>query len=295
MKIVNLFLSCVVALGISSVATATTPSIVVLAEEEMSESQVYDNALEAESMVSTTSQADKDIPQDEAYSWYLDKRERNGWVYGREIGYENQLETIDGEKFVQRRFVRYQYTGEKNFPVLDDKQSIHVEIKGGPMVGHYKGSYLYDLDAEYGDLEQIKAGFTGETVATYNFDTKYIDPFIGLSLDTEVFSHPRLEWQTDAVAGATFNIAKDKDLTLRYQHTLKHRFYYYGDDDKTYDQDDGFAVGLIGTKYNKDGTSQSLRLEYERFDKGEVKHFEGGWSGYEPKTDNWLLSYKKTF
>lgn len=255
--------------------------------------ELFDTNLETSASVVATD--DSITSQDKAYSWYLDERERNDWVYGREVGFENQLETVEGDNFVQRNFLRYQATRDKTFPISEGNQNIHVEVKGGPMIGHYIGASATDPDAKYGDKKSIRTGLTGEAVATYNIDTKYVDPFIGLSADAELMTQPRIEWQADAVAGIKFNVAKDKDLALRYQHTLLHKFHYFYDEDKTFKQNNGFAVGLIGTKYNRNGTSHSIRLEYERFDKGDITYFGNGWSGYEPKTENWLLSYKKTF
>lgn len=242
-------------------------------------------------LASTTEVAKVELSAKDIYKTQVS----SDWVRGYEVGLENQLETVEGENFVQRNFLRYQATRDKTFPISESNQSVHVEVKGGPMVGHYIGSPANDPDAKYGDKKSIRTGLTGEAVATYNINTKHITPFVGLSADAELMTQPRLEWQTDAVAGVKFNVAKDKDLTLRYQHTLLHKFHYFIDEDETYKQNDGFAVGLIGTKYNKDGTSQSLRLEYERFDKGDITYYENGGGGYEPKTDNWLLSYKKTF
>lgn len=110
-----------------------------------------------------------------------------------------------------------------------------------------------------------------------------------MSVETEFFSAPRGEWQTDALVGLKFNVADDKDLSVRYSKTLAHGFNYFNDD-KTFRQDDGSAIALIATKHNADKTSHTIKVEYENFDDGAITK-----NGYEPQTDNWLVTYKKTF
>lgn len=210
-------------------------------------------------------------------------------IKGYEYGIEQQIETIEpnDEKVVQRTFARLQRTYDWEIYKDNRGSTFDVEVKGGLMGGQYKGSRK--VSDGYGSLIKFRGGFTGEASGIYTFNTSNVDPFIGLSVDYEFMSRPRSEYQTDALAGLKFNVSDDKDLSLRYSKTLAHGMYYH-EESESIRQDDGYTIALIGTKTNPDKTSHTIKLEYEHFNAGKTTAF-----GYEPDTDNWLVTYKKTF
>lgn len=208
---------------------------------------------------------------------------------GYEVGIEKQIETIEpnDEKVVQRTFGRLQRTYD--WQVYKDREgsTFDVEAKAGLMGGQYKGSLK--VSDGYGSFNEFRGGVTGEVAGVYTLNTSKIDPFIGGLVAYEFMSRPRSEWQTDALAGVKFNIGDDKDLSLRYRHVLAHGMDYHNSHGRIR-QDDGYSIALIGTKRMANKTSHTVKLEYEKFDIGELKSF-----GYEPDTANWLVTYKKTF
>ena len=213
-------------------------------------------------------------------------------TYGYEVGIEDQLERIDGNNFARRTPLRLQ--GTVDWQAYKDKQgsSFDVHAKGGAILGRYKGSSYGEYN--YGSLIKAWGGVTGEVAGVYTYNAGVVDPIIGLSVDLEVADRLRAEWQSDAIVGLKLKVDDDKSLTVRYQKSLIHGVEYIIDD-RSYRQDDGYGVALIGTKYMTDGTSRSVKIEYEHFNKSDIKQHDNGMFGYEPDAANWLVSYQKTF
>ncbi|MBO6224178.1 MAG: hypothetical protein J6N72_01805, partial [Psychrobacter sp.] len=176
----------------------------------------------------------------------------NNPVKGIEYGVEHQLETVKGDRFVERVFARVQRTYDWEIYKDEKGSTFDVEVKGGAIFGRYKGA---TDDGDYGSKVDFRTGLRAEAQGTYTYNMDKVDPFVGLSTDVEVIRAPRIEWQADAVAGVKFNIDEDKDLSVAYSKTLAHGFNYYKED-KKYRQDKGHAIALIGTKRNNK-TSQS--------------------------------------
>lgn len=214
-------------------------------------------------------------------------------TYGIELGLEQQSEYVEDRKVVQRTYGRAQ--GTVDWEVYKDVRGSTVDagIKAGLIGGKYKGSN--SLENEFGSIKESSFGGTGEASVVYTHNNRTIDPFIGLKAEFEHIKSPRIEYQADALAGVRFNVSDDKDLSIRYGHTLIHGMNYYRRESVRYRQDDGYAVALIGTKRMPNKTSHTLKLEYEHFDKSPLLARGEGLFSYEPDTDNWLLSYKKTF
>lgn len=214
-------------------------------------------------------------------------------VVGYEIGLERQLEVEDnGDKFVNRLMARYQSTFE--WEVAKDKRgsTFDVEAKGGLTIGRYKGSEFGSNDP-YGSVVTVRTGFTGEALGVYTYNTDKIDPFYGASADFEFVNTKRYEWQADAIVGAKFNVTDTQDLSVRYQKTLAHGLTYTKEG-KDYRQDEGYAIALIGEQRNPDGSTHTLKLEHEHFDRSPSIIHDGRRS-HEPKIGNTMLSYQKTF
>ena len=211
---------------------------------------------------------------------------------GYEVGIERQVELVSDNKVVQRTFGRLQRTYDWEIYKDTRGSTVDVEVKAGVILGQYKGSLA--LSDGYGSFTEVRGGVNVKALGLYTFNANKVDPFIGASVEYEFMSRPRTEWQADAVAGLKLNITNNKDLSVRYSHVLAHGMEYHNKIGAIR-QDDGYAVALIGTKRNADNTSHSLTLEYERFDKGDMYSKDGKAIAYEPDTDNWLLSYKKTF
>ena len=217
-------------------------------------------------------------------------------VYGYEVGVERQLEVLDdNSKFVNRTMARIQGTVDWENYKDERGSTVDTEFKGGVMIGHYKGSD-YGSGDSYGSRKEIRTGFTGEVATTYTYNTEKVDPFLGASVDMELGNNQRIEWQGDAIAGVKFNVSDNRDLSVRYQKTLAHGLSYFDSEkDVDYRQDDGFAVALIGEQRNPDGTTQTLKVEYERFEKSDMVVKSNGSGSYEPEISNIMVSYKKTF
>ena len=213
----------------------------------------------------------------------------NNPTKGIEIGLEQQIETIEpnDEKVVQRTFARVQRTYDWQVYKDLNLNTFDVEVKAGLIGGQYKGSKT--ISEGYGSFKEFRGGVNAEVSGIYTLNTAKVDPFAGVLASYEFMSRPRSEYQADAVAGIKFNVDDSTDLSLRYRHVLIHGMDYHSSN-MNLRQDDGHAIALIGTKRMSNNTSHTLKLEYENFDIGEVKSY-----GYEPDTDNWLLSYKKTF
>lgn len=216
-------------------------------------------------------------------------------VKGIEYGIERQQEFLraNHEKVVQRTYGRA--VGTLDWQVYKDPKgsTVDVGVKGGLLAGQYKGSMV--IADGYGSHTEFRGGAIGELAGTYTYNTSVVDPYIGLRSEIEFTSRPRTEWQIDAVSGLRFNVADDKDLSVQYNHTLAHGFDYHKKG-KTPQQDDGYAISLIGTKRTTDTASHSIKLTYEHFKQGDVVYWVGGaGAGYEPDTDNWLLAYQRTF
>lgn len=214
---------------------------------------------------------------------------------GDEYGIEYQLEKNDDGKFVERTLARYQRTYDWQPHINENGNSFDREAKIGSVLGYYKGSKLGSGD-DFGSYEAALVGITGEAIGTYTFDTGKMKPLVGLSVDAELLNiDRRIEWQADALVGLKFDVSSDKDLVVRYRKTLVHGMNYLARSDERYRQDDGYAVALIGTKRLPRGKSHSIKLQYEHFDAGPRRDLSDGWFGWEPETENWLVSYKRTF
>lgn len=213
-------------------------------------------------------------------------------TYGYEIGYERQLETDQGEDFVERTFGRALATAEWQLHKNKRGDDLTLELKAGGFAGKYKGALKYE--DEFGSLTTFRGGVTTEALGLYTFNTGRVDPSLGLSGVFEANGgHRRSEWQADAVAALKFDLTNNKDLTLMYKKTLAHGMYYFKEEN-SYRQDDGYLIALIGTKHMPDNTTRSIKLAYEDFEIGDIIQLPNTIS-YEPDTVNILLSYSRTF
>lgn len=213
-------------------------------------------------------------------------------IYGYEVGLERQLEIVDDSKFVNRLMTRYQGTVDWNLYSHPNGHEINTLSKAGLMIGRYKGS-AFGTDDEYGSLILTRGGFTGEILTQYTYNTNKLDPFAGLSADLEINNEKRIEWQSDILLGVTYNISDKHDLSVRYQHPVIHKLTYTSDS-TTYNQDDGYAVAVIGKQYDDNGHTHTIKLEYEHFNES-PKIKSGNTISYEPEISNILLSYKRTY
>lgn len=222
----------------------------------------------------------------------------NDPTYGREYGLEHQLETVDGEDFVERIYGRLILTTEWDLDKNKRGDVWNAKIKGGALVGRYKGSLVEDDD--YGSLVKTQGGITAEAETTYTFNAGKVDPVVGVS---GVFDftggYRRTEWQADAIAGVKIDINHSDDMTVLYKKTLAHGFNYVDEDDVKYRQDDGYAVSLIGTRHLLNGRKRSIAVTYENFEASPYVYKtrpDGGINrSYEPDTANTMISYSHTF
>lgn len=214
-------------------------------------------------------------------------------TYGYELGAEQQLETAFGRDVVERTYGRALATVEWQLYENPRGDTFDLELKGGAFAGKYKGSMK--VEDEFGSLTQTRVGVTTEAMGLYTLNAGKADPFLGLSGVVEaVNQNTRAEWQADVVTGVKFQVADDKDLSLMYKKTLAHGMKYYNPE-RSYRQDDGYLVALIGTKHMPDATTRSIKLAYEFFDVGDMRQEPNGGVSYEPDTRNILVSYSRTF
>jgi hypothetical protein len=224
----------------------------------------------------------------------------NSPTKGVEVGFEQQIERIENEApdFRNRRVVQRTYArvhGTLDWQVYENVKgdTFDVGVKAGVLAGQYKGSKT--ISDEFGSLTRFRGGVNSEISGVYTKNLGKISPFVGVRAEAEWVDRPRFEWQGDALAGVRLNVTDTTDLSLQYSRTLAHGFNYYDEDDgddNTYRQDDGQAIAIVGTKYMTDNTSHSLKISYENFEKSDV---DNAFEKYEPDTDNWLVTYKRTF